>query len=389
MYPTFKKWLNSYRDLPIKINQYCSVVRWETKACWPFLRTREFLWHEGHTAHQTKDEALVHNQDILDLYIDIFENQMAIPIVPGVKSVAETFAGAVHTLTCEAIIPENGRGIQGATSHYLGSNFAKMYDITFQNPENLSEHLEVHQTCYAITTRSIGMLIMIHGDDKGLVLPPRVAPRQIVIIPCGIKVDMSEDDKEKVYSECKKIEQTLKMEAGLRVECDFRNHLTPGVRFAQAEIKGIPLRIEVGPKNIKEQTLTLVKRNKCTKHDISMTNFTKSVTDVLNEIHDEMLNDARAKQQEKIVKATNWDEFCEALKNKCAILAPFCGAKDCEVNIRKVTSGMFNDVDGKPLMGAKSLCIPNKQPELADGTKCVNKECSVKAEKYCLMGRCY
>ena len=253
IYATFAKWIRSWRDLPIKINQWCNIVRWETKATKPFLRTREFLWQEGHTAHATKEDADKEVMDILNHYRDIMENWLAIPVLVGVKTESEKFAGALYTTTLEAIMPD-GKALQMGTSHNLGQNFAKVFEIKFIGEDEKEHH--VWQTSWGISTRLIGAVVMVHGDDKGLVLPPKVAPVQVVIVPIPYK----DADSTAIESKAKEIADKLK-EKNLAVVLDDREEYTPGWKFNQWELKGVPVRIEIGPRDLKQQQVTVARRD--------------------------------------------------------------------------------------------------------------------------------
>eukprot|EP00163_Fabomonas_tropica_P017994 TRINITY_DN3200_c0_g1_i13.p1 TRINITY_DN3200_c0_g1~~TRINITY_DN3200_c0_g1_i13.p1 ORF type:complete len:483 (+),score=171.98 TRINITY_DN3200_c0_g1_i13:41-1489(+) len=255
MYPYYAKWIRSHRDLPLRLNQWCNVVRWEFKHPTPFLRTREFLWQEGHTAWADKDSASEEVYTILELYSKVYEELLAVPVVKGVKSEKEKFAGGLFTTTVEGFIPATGRGIQGGTSHALGQNFAKMFDIKFENPDNGSEHLHVWQNSWGLTTRTIGVMIMIHGDDKGLVLPPRVAPLHVVVVPIVFK------GKEAMVTEGAQKVNDLLAAGGIRVKADLRDNYNPGWKYNHWEQKGVPLRAECGPRDIENQQVVLVRRD--------------------------------------------------------------------------------------------------------------------------------
>ncbi|KAJ2790769.1 ribose-phosphate pyrophosphokinase 1, partial [Coemansia guatemalensis] len=267
MYPYFAKWIRSHRDLPLKINQWCSVVRWEFKNPQPFLRTREFLWQEGHCAYMTKDEAYTEVLDILTLYRRIYEELLAVPVIEGVKSEKEKFAGGVATTTVEGFIPATGRGIQGGTSHYLGQNFSKMFDVVVEDPEGTSTDrpkIHVHQTSWGLSTRTIGVMVMVHGDDKGLVLPPRVAETQIIIVPCGLTSKHTDEDRRRVTDACLTVEARLK-KVGIRADTDLRDNYTPGFKYSHWEVRGVPLRLEIGPKDLEKQSVLSVRRDNFVK----------------------------------------------------------------------------------------------------------------------------
>src|SRR4051794_27416525 len=243
MYPYYAKWIRSHRDLPLRLNQWNSVVRWEFKNPQPFLRTREFHWQEGHTAHLTEQGAGEEVLEILDYYAGIYEELLAVPVLKGKKTEKEKFAGGFYTTTVEGYIPETGRGIQGATSHCLGQNFSKMFGITVEDPsakgDEKREKLFVWQNSWGLSTRVIGVMVMIHGDNKGLVLPPRVAGHQVVIVPCGITTKTSNSNKETLYKDIEKIAEDLRA-SGIRVKADLRDSYSPGYKFNDWELKGVP-----------------------------------------------------------------------------------------------------------------------------------------------------
>nr|XP_019705136.1 proline--tRNA ligase, cytoplasmic isoform X2 [Elaeis guineensis] len=243
MYPYYSKWIRGHRDLPLKLNQWCNVVRWEFSHPTPFIRSREFLWQEGHTAFATQDEADQEVLEILELYRRIYEEFLAIPVIKGKKSELEKFAGGFYTTSVEAFIPNTGRGIQGATSHCLGQNFAKMFEINFENEKG--EKAMVWQNSWAYSTRTIGVMVMVHGDDKGLVLPPKVASVQVIVIPVPYK----DADTQAIFDACRSTVDTL-CKAGFRAEVDLRDNYSPGWKYSHWEMKGVPLRIEIGPKDL-------------------------------------------------------------------------------------------------------------------------------------------
>lgn len=282
MYPAYAKWVQSYRDLPIKLNQWNNVVRWEFKHPQPFLRTREFLWQEGHTAFASKEEACVEVTTILDLYARIYTDLLAIPVVKGKKTEKEKFAGGDYTLTVEAYVSASGRAIQGATSHHLGQNFSKMFDITFEDPDT-QEKKFVFQNSWGITTRTIGVMIMIHADNQGLVLPPNVASVQIVIVPCGLTVSLAEADKNALQEACDKLEGDL-LKVGVKVKGDYRSNYSPGWKFNHWELKGVPIRIEYGPKDLKNKQIVAVRRDTGEKITIKIENAVTELKDLLNKI---------------------------------------------------------------------------------------------------------
>jgi len=269
MYPYYAKWIRSHRDLPQRLNQWNSVVRWEAKQTTPFLRAREFLWQEGHTAHLTEDLSAKEVREILELYAGVYEKLLAVPVVRGKKTEAEKFAGGAWTTTCEAYIPTNGRGIQGATSHCLGQNFSKMFDITVENPEQKGQKIHVWQNSWGLSTRVIGVMVMIHGDDKGLVLPPRISKIQAIFVPVGITAKVSAEDKEKHFNRLDELAARLK-KVGVRCDIDLRDGYTPAWKFNDWELKGVPVRLEFGPKDAAKDVVTYVCRDTGEKGTIAI-----------------------------------------------------------------------------------------------------------------------
>ena len=275
MYPSYGKWIHSHRDLPLCLNQWTNVVRWEFKHPTPFIRTREFLWQEGHTAHATSDDADKMVLSILDYYADCYKELLAVPVVKGKKSEIEKFAGANYTTTVELYVPSNGRGIQGATSHQLGQNFAKMFDVWFEDKAGQKQH--VWQTSWGFSTRSIGSMIMVHSDDKGLVLPPRVAQYQAVFVPITYK----DDDVTAIHGKIDELVKSLK-EAGIRAQFDDRDNYTPAWKFNHWEIKGIPIRLELGKKDFEKQEVRVVRRDNGEKVQMKWANLTTEIPKLLD-----------------------------------------------------------------------------------------------------------
>ncbi|XP_060525043.1 bifunctional glutamate/proline--tRNA ligase [Cylas formicarius] len=388
MYPAYAKWIQSYRDLPIKLNQWNNVVRWEFKHPQPFLRTREFLWQEGHTAHASKWDADEEVRYILDLYGNIYEDLLAIPVIKGRKTEKEKFAGADYTLTVEAFVSASGRGIQGATSHHLGQNFSKMFEIIYEDPET-QEKKFVYQNSWGITTRTIGVMIMIHADNQGLVLPPRVASIQAVIVPCGISTSLSDDNKKKLQSCCDNLEKALK-EANLRVKGDYRQNYSPGWKFNHWELKGVPIRIELGPKDVEKQQFVAVRRDTGEKIVLPLATAAEKVAELLQNIHDSLFKKASEDFKSHTVLLKEWVDFPSNLDKRNVILAPFCGLSECEDKIKADSARDKEAEPGAPSMGAKSLCIPLEQPELIKpNDKCIHPECDRKPKYYTLFGRSY
>ncbi|XP_067018170.1 bifunctional glutamate/proline--tRNA ligase-like [Acropora muricata] len=389
MYPSYAKWIKSHRDLPLKLNQWNNVVRWEFKHPQPFLRTREFLWQEGHTAFASYDEAVEEVYTILDLYRQVYTDLLAIPVIKGRKTEKEKFAGGDFTTTVEAFIAASGRGIQGATSHHLGQNFSKMFEIVFEDPDpTKQEKRYVYQNSWGLTTRSVGVMVMIHADNQGLVLPPRVASVQAVIIPCGLTVSLAEAEKVKLLSKCKELEEKLKS-AGVRAKGDYRDNYSPGWKFNHWELKGVPLRIEIGPRDVKADQAVVVRRDTGEKTSIQQAGVEETIKAILERIHDDMYDKAKKDLNDNLTVAHTWTEFNSMLDKNKIIQAPFCGECECEGNIKKDSARDQDLEPGAPSMGAKSLCIPFEQPmEITADTKCVYP-CGQPAKFYTLFGRSY
>lgn len=392
MYPYYAKWIQSYRDLPLKLNQWNSVVRWEFKHPQPFLRTREFLWQEGHTVFLTKEEAEKEVLQILDFYADIYTELLAVPVVKGRKTEKEKFAGGDYTITVEGYIPQTGRGIQGGTSHHLGQNFSKMFNLTVEDPKG-PEYPKVFafQNSWGLSTRTLGVMVMIHSDNKGLVIPPRVAQFQAVVIPVGITKNTTEEQRQQIYDSSRSVESRLK-QAGIRAFGDYNDNYTPGWKFSQYELKGIPVRIELGPKDIKENQVTVVRRNDSRKYNVKLDELEKRIPEILNELHNDLYSKAKELYDSHRVLVDEWKDFVPNLNKKNVIIAPWCGVTECEEDIKdssaKKDDGEEIAVDEKaPSMGAKSLCIPFEQPELKEGQKCI--KCDRPAINYTMFGRSY
>ncbi|KAJ1928736.1 hypothetical protein IWQ60_001785 [Tieghemiomyces parasiticus] len=405
MYPYFAKWIRSHRDLPLRINQWCNVVRWEFKHPMPFIRTREFLWQEGHTAHLTHEGAAEEVLEILDLYRRVYEELLAVPVVPGMKSEKEKFAGGQYTTTVEGFIPATGRGIQGGTSHHLGQNFSKMFNVVVEDPAAGNEDrgteggeaqkLHVWQNSWGLSTRVIGVMVMVHGDDKGLVMPPRVAQIQAVVIPCGLTVKSTAADRAAVEEGVKKVVATL-TRAGVRAKADLRENYTPGYKFNHWELRGVPLRLEVGPNDLKNASTMSVRRDTGAKRSIAVADLPTELPSLLETIQADMLQRAKAARQASTKTVTQWEDFVPALNRKCVVLIPWCERTACEDDIKDRSARTTTDTDEPedekaPSMGAKSLCIPFDQPtepKLVPGeTKCV--ACGELAKRYALFGRSY
>lgn len=392
MYPYYAKWIRSHRDLPLRLNQWNSVVRWEFKHPQPFLRTREFLWQEGHTAHLTKQGAGEEVEQILNLYRGIYEELLAVPVIKGRKTENEKFAGADYTTTCEGFIAATGRGIQGATSHHLGQNFSKMFNISVENPDGPEqERVFAFQNSWGLSTRVIGVMVMTHSDNKGLVLPPRVAQTQVVVIPVGLTSKTTPEQREAINSGAKKVEDAL-FAADVRVLGDYRDNYSPGWKFADWELKGVPLRVEFGPKDLAAGQVTAVRRDNGEKFVVKLDEVEKRIPELLEQVQTGLLEKARKDFDEHRVLVEDWKDFVPTLNAKNVILSPWCGRPECEDEIKdasaKKDDGEDEEYDERaPSMGAKSLCIPYDQPALKPNQKCVR--CDEKAVTFCMFGRSY
>ena len=337
---------------------------------------------------------------ILELYAGVYEELLAVPVVRGRKTEKEKFAGGYYTTTVEGYIPSNGRGIQGATSHCLGQNFSKMFDITVENPDNAvhgpDKHIHVWQNSWGLSTRVIGVMLMIHGDDKGLVLPPRISKLQVIIVPVGINKNTTEEDKKKHFDQLHELKETLK-KAGVRVDYDVREGYTPAWKFNDWELKGVPLRLEYGPRDAAQSQVAFARRDTGEKGTMPIGEIATAIPELLEKIQGDMFDKADAAFKAHRIDITKWEEVVPALDAKNVVLIPHCLAEKCEDQIKKSTTGKEEDseigLDGKkaPSMGMKSLCIPFEQPKgLVTGeTKCLNPECSALAEKWCMFGRSY
>ncbi|XP_076904940.1 proline--tRNA ligase, cytoplasmic-like [Bidens hawaiensis] len=372
MYPYYSKWIRGHRDLPLKLNQWCNVVRWEFSNPTPFIRSREFLWQEGHTAFATKEEADTEVLQILELYRRLYEEYLAVPVVKGQKSELEKFAGGLYTTSVEAFIPNTGRGVQGATSHCLGQNFAKMFEINFEDEKG--EKAMVWQNSWAYSTRTIGVMVMVHGDDKGLVLPPKVSSVQVIVV----HVPYKDADVKEIINACSETVKTL-CDAGIRAEADLRENYSPGWKYSHWEMKGVPLRIEIGPKDLASNQVRAVRRDKGTKVDIPMAGLVDSVNGMLDDIQKNMFEVAKQKRDACIQVTKTWDEFVEALGQKKLILAPWCNEEEVEKEVKAKTKGEIG--------AAKTLCSPFEQPELPEGTLCFAS--GKPAKKWTYWGRSY
>jgi prolyl-tRNA synthetase len=379
MYPAFAKWIRSHRDLPLKLNQWCNVVRWEFKHPTPFLRTREFLWQEGHTAYSTLEQAAVEVRQILDLYAQVYEDLLAVPVIKGQKSELEKFAGGHYTTTIESFIPTNGRGIQCATSHCLGQNFSKMFEIWFEDEKGKRQY--AWQNSWGLTTRSIGVMVMWHSDNKGLILPPRVAATQVIVIPIP-----SKKETDQVLKKSQEIVSSLKA-LSIRADIDERDNYHPGWKFNHWELMGVPLRLEFGPKDLQSNSCKIVARFNKKVTILNLSELDK-IPAMLEEIQAEMFYNAKNLMQSRVIKVDLWQDFLVALNGKNLVLTPWCEQNACEEAVKKRSAEESKHDDGEHYTGAaKTLCIPFEQDLIAEGTKCFN--CGVNATKRVLWGRSY
>ena len=338
--------VHSYRDLPQVCNQWCSVVRWE-KTTRPFLRSREFLWQEGHTAHATAEEAEERTIQMLNVYADFCENVLAIPVIKGRKSDKEKFAGAIATYTIEALM-HDGKALQSGTSHNFGDGFAKAFGIQYTSKDNKLEY--VHQTSWGMTTRLIGAVIMVHGDNSGLVLPPRVAPTQVVIVPIQQK-------KEGVLDKAFELKEKLK---DFRVKVDDTEK-SPGWKFAEHEMRGVPLRLEIGPRDIEAGKAVIVRRDNGEKTEISLDNIEETIKEMLDRIQKEMLERARDHREKHTYSATTYDEFVRIINEQPGFVkAMWCGDQACEDKVKEDTT-------------ATSRCMPFEQERISEICVCCGK----------------
>ena len=344
----YKKVVETYRDLPKLYNQWCSVVRWE-KTTRPFLRNSEFLWQEGHTLHETPEEAKEETLRMLKVYEDFYRETLAIPAVVGEKTEKERFAGAEATYTIEPMM-HNGVALQGGTSHYFGDGFAKAFDIKFQGRDN-KLHFP-HQTSWGVSTRMIGAIIMVHGDDDGLILPPKISPIQVALIPIA-------QHKEGVLEKANELKERLSK--NFRVKLDDSDH-APGWKFSEYEMKGVPVRVEIGPKDIEKDQCVIVRRDTREKIFTPLSELEDKLAEVLNLIHNNMYERALENMKEKTHTATSYDEFVELGKEQGGFIkAMWCGNSECEDKLKDVTGGV------------KSRCIPFKEEQLADICVCCGK----------------
>ena len=365
MYDSYSKWIRSHNDLPLRINQWNNVVRWESKHPTPFLRGREFLWNEGHTCFATKEEAQQEREEIINIYDDVCKNLLAMPSLIGNKSEKEKFAGAVYTTSMEFIMP-NGKAIQGPDFHFDGQNFSKAFDINFLDKEGKKDY--VWQNTWAITTRMIGVLIALHGDDKGLVLPPSLAPIQVAIVPI-----LFDKTKDQVLKEAQRIKQSLEKKH-IKVHLDDRENYSPGWKFNEWEMKGIPVRIELGPRDLEKHQVMVARRDTSEKQALEITAIADEVRILLDDIQKSLFDKAQTILDKSILKVDNLKDAKAAFKDKKIVIAPWCSAVECEDIFKEKT-------------GAKSLNSPLEQPKLKKSQKC--SFCKEEAKLWMHFGKSY
>ena len=352
---TYKTWIQSYRDLPILVNQWANVVRWEMRTRL-FLRTAEFLWQEGHTAHATKEEAIEETLKMLDVYADFAENWMAMPVIKGVKTPNERFAGAEDTYCIEALM-QDGKALQAGTSHFLGQNFAKAFDVKFSDKNNTLDY--VWATSWGVSTRLIGGLVMTHSDDEGLVLPPRIAPLQVVIVP----IFKGEEQKALLDEKVHAMVASFKA-AGIRVKYDDSDNQRPGWKFAEYELKGVPVRIAVGPRDLENNQVEIARRDTKEKTTVSMDGITKTVAQLLLDIQSNLFNRAKKYRDEHITKVDSWDDFIATLDTKAGFVsAHWDGTPETEDKIKEMTKATIRCI---PLNNEQEAgtCILTGQPSV-------------------------
>lgn len=362
MYESYSKWIRSHRDLPLKLNQWNNVVRWEFKHPIPFLRTREFLWNEGHTVFATKKEAEAEKDDIINIYREICEDFLALPSLIGRKSEKEKFAGAEYTISMEFYMP-NGKAIQGPDFHHNGQTFAKAYDIKFLDQNGKEQY--VYQNTFAISTRMLGVMFAVHSDDKGLILPPKIAPNQLVIVPI-----LFDATRAQVIKKANELKSAL---SDFNPIVDDRDDQSPGFKFNEWELKGIPIRIEIGPKDLKANSVVVVRRDTGKKQDIKISSLKKELPKILDDIQTSLFKKAQKLLKDAIVQVSTLKDAKSQIANKKIVLAPLCTKRKCEDRMK------FD------LEGSKVLNIPDKQPQKKG--KCM--VCRADAEYLAYVGKSY
>ncbi|AKA50079.1 proline--tRNA ligase [Mycoplasmopsis gallinacea] len=359
----FKNSIESYNDLPLIYNQWCSVMRWE-KTTNPFLRTREFLWQEGHTCHSDPMEARKFTRTMISTYAKFLQKYLAIPTIVGKKTPHEKFAGACSTYTIEAMM-KDGKALQAGTSHYLAQNFSKPYQITFKNKNNQLEN--VYQTSWGVTTRLLGAIIMTHGDNRGIIIPPRVAPVQVDIL------ELFANKEPKVKDVSKQIYDQLSKKFRVRVDASDK---TVGFKASNSEIQGVPLRIEVGPRDLANNQVTLVRRDTLEKITVDINDIKKTVTMLLNNIHDNLYSAAKERLDSRTVLVKNYDEFKEKIAQNYFVIAPFCCGSEAEERIKEET-------------GASTRCIPKNMDKPGKDVECIFESCDTKTARYVVFAKAY
>lgn len=359
----YSRWIQSWRDLPLLINQWCNVVRWE-KVTRPFLRTSEFLWQEGHTCHRTEEEAEEETLKMLGVYQDFLETEMAIPVIPGRKSEREKFAGALRTYTVEALM-RDGRALQAGTSHNLGQHFARVFEITFLDRDDELKH--VWQTSWGVSTRLIGALIMVHGDDRGLILPPRIAPIQAVIVPI-----LTKKAGEEVLAAARRLAGELRS-AGIRIHLDDREGYSPGWKFNEWEMKGVPLRLELGPRDLQSEQVIAVRRDSGSKEPLPWAELPGRLPALLEELQGDLYRRAQRYQQEHTRSGADYDEFLRVMEQERGFfVAPWCGREECELKAKEESKATIR-------------CIAFERPE--EDERCL--VCGEKAAEKVYLARAY
>ena len=348
---TYKNWIKSWRDLPLMCNQWCNVMRWEMRTR-PFLRTSEFLWQEGHTAHATKEEAVEEARKMLSVYATFAEKWMAVPVLQGVKSESEKFAGALDTYTIEAMM-QDGKALQSGTSHFLGQNFAKSFDVTFLNKENKAEY--VWATSWGVSTRLIGALIMTHSDDNGLVLPPKLAPIQVVIIPIAKGEEQLSAITEKLQPVISKLREN-----GISVKFDDSDNKRPGFKFADYELKGVPVRLVMGGRDLESNTVEIMRRDTLEKETVSLNGIAEHIIQLLDNIQNNIFEKARTYRDERVYECENYEEFKEKVKEGGFFLCHWDGTAETEAKIKEDTQATircvpfaYEQTEGRDMVSGK------------------------------------
>lgn len=335
----FSRWIQSHRDLPLLINQWANVVRWEKRTL-PFLRTSEFLWQEGHTAHATAEEAKEEVFKILDLYAEFIEEVLAIPVVRGQKTPSEKFAGAVATYSVEAMM-QDGKALQAGTSHYMGQNFAKSFDIQFTDQQNKLDY--AYTTSWGVSTRLIGALVMVHGNDQGLVLPPRIAPTQVVIVPIGAK-----KERERILAHANQIMRQLQSVA-VRAKLDDRDNFSPGWKFNEYEAKGVPLRLEIGPRDLDQEQVVLVRRDTSEKLPVPLSRVEETIQTLLHAMQDNLFHRAKKRFEQHSHTAETLEEMTEIIHTQRGfVLAGWCGDDACEAEVKRACGATSRNIPFDP-----------------------------------------